>query len=478
MRAFSYEEGKSEFRKMFDKWNAAYSYVELRILGAHVNGETILRCGELKFLASYEVPEFEPINVTAGALIGIRDLIPVHDFLTVNNIQAIIEGEIQYRNTKFYLKPDSQRGTSAYFEPDKPSSTFPESRNPNLRLSVSPSSPPIIDWNADFENELRSLASPFNGLSDLVGELVLSRTTSNTWAESSLDITLHAPISLVHTGSTIEDGTLKICFQADPTIDIHRFRVGLIIYPSSGRPIRTSVSGDEFTCILREPNLCVSHELPVAEAFSGRIIAIYQDEAISSSLVTTPTKLQNDGVMVYRTFGDTSFSKLRKLLNPPPTKGDDLERGAALLFSLAGFNCQVLAFSPFDNAPDMVGRTPRGRYLIVETTVSIPQFHSKVAKIKARASAIIETLSSAGIESPEVVPVLLTSASRAEVGTDEDYLAEKQVALLCQEEIEFIVESLVHPQDADAIFDTIARYIPATRSATPFDLGNYGGSII
>jgi hypothetical protein len=181
-----------------------------------------------------------------------------------------------------------------------------------------------------------------------------------------------------------------------------------------------------------------------------------------------PTGYANLRYKVYEAVAsDTGV--LERLFQGNGTKkndADEFEAGVSLLLGLLGFSLLPFTMShALRDAPDLVALSTSGSILVVECTVGPLDNKGKLGKLAERGLDVRRALEASGTTAPEIQMVLVSTVSREGAVGDMENAGKANIAVLCAEDIQELLEMVPSAPDADGVFDHIKARIPVTQAS-------------
>lgn len=142
---------------------------------------------------------------------------------------------------------------------------------------------------------------------------------------------------------------------------------------------------------------------------------------------------------------DHDITKIKEHLQSSDSRA--FEKAVAALMFLSGF----AQFQPLkDEAPDVIGITPGGTFLLVECTVKTTDAVAKIGNLVSRREALREALARAK-QFHSILAILVCKAPRSHILATDAQLAEHDVLLIAHEGLERQAHRVQSPVSADAM---------------------------
>jgi hypothetical protein len=138
---------------------------------------------------------------------------------------------------------------------------------------------------------------------------------------------------------------------------------------------------------------------------------------------------------------DPDFTRIQQVLtHPKKSQAEDFEAAFAWLWEVLGFaTIHVSAMSDLREEPDHLAMAPNGEILIVECTTGVPD-DNKLTKLISRTARMRELRQSDPANAMDVIPLLVTPLSPAQLAGIRAKAEEHAIIVLCRPEIEQALE--------------------------------------
>jgi hypothetical protein len=144
---------------------------------------------------------------------------------------------------------------------------------------------------------------------------------------------------------------------------------------------------------------------------------------------------------------------------------NEFEERVNLLLTLLGLT--VLKYGeikPLTDAPDILATSSARHLYIVECTTGDINKSGKLHRLHERTRAIAEATSQTPAPFIAIQPVVITSLTRTETVAHWTTAESFQIALVCREDLEALLQRLESPPSADDLLQLAASCIPSTRA--------------
>jgi Holliday junction resolvase len=186
--------------------------------------------------------------------------------------------------------------------------------------------------------------------------------------------------------------------------------------------------------------------------------------------VTDPSTALNPCRAIHQAF-DEGLADLQELLKIQGKGKDarDFEKPIAWLLWMLGFSVTHLDSIPRGNgAPDLVARTLKGNFMVIECTTGILKADHKLPNVVARAEKVKQKLADSGHKNLKVLPVLVTNRTREEVKVDAEHAEKSGVLIVTREDFTELIRLTEFPQDPDAFYDRAEQKLASLSRPNPF----------
>jgi hypothetical protein len=345
-------------------------------------------------------------------------------------IDSILEGRLAYPGGEVLFPPQSGGNYAAQFLPLHPDGLEQQNRIAMIRIRGDDQSFPMnhapLDW------ELKAASPPYDGLNELCQDFGLGALIEPACLfEGIANDVISMDFSCKVVGTTIE-----LAAFAAPGLDTDKVSIGYRLFDKGQVVSREAVSGVHLAWstvgIAQRGSVVV--EVPPAAVL--HCYARYDGVAHQHRWFTDPTVAQNPRRATYERF-DPDLELLREMCVPKDNKfARDLESAVAWILWMLGFSVLHLgATKRLQDGPDLIATTPAEHYVVVECTTGQIKGESKLERLVARAAAVRERLEKSNNKHLRVLPIMVTSMTRAEVAAGEQAAREHSVVVLAREDI-------------------------------------------
>jgi len=393
-------------------------------------------------------------SIKAGSLLAGREILPslskaeILDFLS-----GAAQGHVKANGLNLVL----ELGTPAEYYSDIP---HKDEWFSNLHLQVSGTKlvPPPLKETIANDHALRCASLPFDGLHDLGSSLQLSDSRVNGQAPK-ISIRVGVPVDIHFSSTNLRENKLNLTLHAHPKFDVKK--IGLAIREFPGKGVETRKQMAQKIKWGRAKDGVRAGVLAVTLANSDSVLAMLTINRRTSrrQWFLDPDKAVNSRYVATQLF-DKDLRQLR-LSVLEPIDPDRFERGVASLLFLLGFSPAIQVET---QAPDIVVTTIGGKLAIVECTLKISDFQSKLGKLVDRRNSLMQTLETTG-HALEVGAFLVCALPRPQIAIENIQLAQHQITLLCKEDLTQAFEQLRLPKDPDAMLASAAARLAERRQA-------------
>lgn len=369
-------------------------------------------------------------------------------------------GEILAIDGETSVPLQSDGNFSVFFSPIHHPFVSEGPRLPSLRVSgmtkhnliVSITDPRALDW------ELKAAEAPFDNLDELLSQCNLP-TQMQMGDSTTLEIVAKSPV-MISGASAITGSNAVIECNLAASLDPGRLRLGYKI-PHKDAVDRASVSGSAFEWRQEGDIQVGTYRLSVGDASLLQAFVSYAGISHHQWWVADPRKRLNPRYAVHQIF-DEDLDLLRRMLMKPETdKPYVFENTVSTLLNLLGFSVSNYGRIPkLQKGPDIIAISPAGHVGVVECTVGLLDENDKLAKLVQRAKLIRDRLNGAGYAFLQLQAVIVTPLSREEVAANLETAGKYDIAVVCREDLEEMLDQTNLPPNADRLFEETKRLIP------------------
>lgn len=416
--------------------------------------------GVLKIIdASLSVQPLPPIKknnfmAKAGNLLVGQEIIPSlssAEILTL--LENAINGELNVNGLQ--LKIHTSSDLDYYSETSHQNTWFSEL---HLLVSGSKLNVPSASEITSNDNSLRCSTTPFDGLADLCSWLQLTDGRTSGRA-ASINLRVGPPVDMIFESSNLHDNNFKLALTAHPKFDISKVGLATREFPGSGLESRKQssklISWKRIKGGLR-PGLL---GMKLANADSVLAMLTVGGRTIRRQWFNDPNKAINARYVATQLF-DKDLKQLRQAVLEP-TDSFRFEQGIASLLYLLGFSNAIQVET---QAPDILVTSPNGKVAIVECTMKISDFQTKLGKLVDRRNALMASLNATG-HNLRVDAFLACGLPKAQIAIEDRQLINHKVTLLCREDISNAFLQLRIPTNPDDMLDKAAAKLTEVQNS-------------
>jgi hypothetical protein len=418
-----------------------FSYIALK------SGEAfVLNQGQLVFrtMPAIVPPKyFASENIRAG-FFRIEDLKSDPKSM-INNALA---GVISTPHGDLRFPPAQHRSHSIYFSPFHSDGVPTQLRQMNLfiRGDRRPQlQTPKLDW------EVRSAKTPYDGLQDLLRDIMVGALTGDT---SEIRVIAHNIVA-ISDESIIHADQARLVMRLANGLDPAKSSIGVRVLEKQAVAKRYTIDGAALSWKKTDSFQCgeISEEVP-----SGAIlqcVACYDGQAQHYWWVSDPQTAQNPFRVIHDVF-DNKLGVLHELVEKAQSRGSnarDLEIAVEWLLWMLGFSpTHIGGPSRMSEAPDLIAATPQGNILVVECTTGILKEDSKLAHLVQRAEKIRQTLNASNNQHLKVLPIIATTKTRDEVKAELEQAHKMGVFVATREDFDRLITRTLAFPDASRLY--------------------------
>ncbi|MCL4471225.1 MAG: hypothetical protein ACYC05_05750 [Sulfuricella sp.] len=320
----------------------------------------------------------------------------------------------------------------------------------NLLVNVADSR--HLDW------ELKSAETPFDNLDELLGQCGLP-ALNQMGDSTTLEIVARAP-TMISGASTIKGRRVVIECHLAAGLDVEKLRLGYKILHKDSVD-RGSVSGSKLKWRQKGDINVGTWRMPVGDASLLQAFLSYAGVAHHQWWVADPQKRLNPRHAIHQVFDDDMESLRKMLFKPETDKSQMFESAVSTLLSLLGFSVTNYGRAPkLQEGPDIIVVAPSGHVVVVECTIGLLDRNDKLAKLVQRSKLIRDKLDHAGYGFLQLQSMIVSPLSREEVTANLETAGKHDIAVVCKEDIEGMLNQVSLPLNADKLFQDAKRLIP------------------
>jgi hypothetical protein len=313
----------------------------------------------------------------------------------------------------------------------------------------------LVNW------DLRAADPPFDTLIELTNSFGLAYVGGSIRFEAAVPTVIVVDLQQRVTRT---QATLGLILMKG--LDTDRAFLGYKVLISGNVVDRGRLSGSSFEWKDDGPILRGLATLQVPETAIVQCFAGYDGRAQSYGWIVDPNNHQNARRVAYETF-DKDLTKLTEVLFREPggshkNRADDFEFAISWLLWIRGYATSLLGVSAIPGikeGPDLLATTPAGHFAVIECTMGILKDDSKLTKVYGRANLVRQHLQNSGSPNLKVLPIMITSKTRAEVEAEIDGAIQLGVFVITREGIEEALASTFLVPDADNEFNRAMKFL-------------------
>ena len=397
--------------------------------------------------------QFETENVRAGHFrlseIGQKP----KDF--VNTVVG--PGEFVTPSLRLSFPGNESNAHSSYGRPFEEDALSQSKRVAVLTLNGAPKFA-FLDQRTEIDWELKASQTPFNGLADLSNEYRLGNLQG-----SNISVDVEVPNALeIDPSSYVRDKTAFISLATQFILDTVEVTLRVRILARGQVLRRESIEGDriEWADADDPGRQRGTLELDVPSGATVHCIAVYGQLAQHERVIVDASGENQLRLALDSVGAGAGVDSIRQALH---NEGDfknnapALESALASLASLLGFQVLHLGLGRrTKDAVDVVARCNSGGLLLIECTMAVLK-QDKVSNLVARTARLRQYLVERDFPNIQVVPVIATTMTAAELYTSVDKVERDGVLVVCREQFDEWLDLSLAAPDADRLFATMAQ---------------------
>jgi hypothetical protein len=347
----------------------------------------------------------------------------------------------------FLAAPGGRYGTS--FTPFHPDGLTAQRRFNVLTIMAGETESlrqPEIDW------EIKAASPPYDGLQELANEFGLGPLTQRP---PYIELIAYNVAAIDTQNSKVEGSSAAIEVLLAEGLSHELVTLGYRAYVPGTTTIRGALTGAkmDWTKEVHIDRGRATIQIPIAAALN--CVVSYDGIAQSHYWLSDPARIPNPRRAVYEAF-DPRLANLNAIIANAQGRGEearDLESAVAWLLWMLGFSVAHLNTRRIREATDLVVATPLGHFAVVECTTGLLKAENKLSVLHDRAEAARRSLAEANSAHLRLLPVIVTSKTRAEITPDLEAAEKLGILVMTRENLDNAINqrTLVHP-NADQIY--------------------------
>lgn len=300
-----------------------------------------------------------------------------------------------------------------------------------------------------FDRELRIVTPPFDGLQDLTSWLGLGGEKNQPTDFGKAELVVKPPVDCIIDETRLRDDRLHIVLAAHAGLDAAALNVALLATPGLGLTSRKQVAADIAWVVGEHGLLRGTGEILLENADSALLMLSLGDKTVRRQWFLDPVKARNARVFAAKHF-DKDLRYLRRALLEDKD-GPRFETAVCALLFLLGFAPAVQIET---EAPDLLVATPAGRLVLVECTLKVADFRTKLGKLVDRRSSLIREMERTG-HTAQLYAVLICRVPLDQLVYDPEELTQHDVILLSQPDVETGLSRVDAHNDPDSMLSDL-----------------------
>ena len=298
----------------------------------------------------------------------------------------------------------------------------------------------------NLDNKLRLSNPPFDGLADAASWLGLN-PPGTTRVLPSIDMRVGPPVDLIFDRCGLIGDRLSLILHAHPKFDVTRVGLAVRATPGNALDARRQISNEIRWGRVRDGRREGSVQLSLQQADNVLAMLMIGTSTVRRQWFIDPGKARNNRLIAIQHF-DKDLRMIRQAVFVSSDSAK-FEKGVAALLFLLGFSPAIQVET---DAPDLITATPSGKLAIIECTIKISDFTSKLGKLVDRRSALSKSMDTSG--HPALVSsVLICRLPRDQIAAHTELLRAHNTILIAGEELEAAFNQVRFPNDPDRLLD-------------------------
>ena len=461
------EQDFSKFEALLEQWNGAYQCAVSSYVGLKGAQGSRLLFGRVLLEPSRTGISDTTFNFETEHVIAARFVTGAGPSEVASFLAKAKNGEIPCVGGAT-LALERNADLSTYFAPIHHPFISEGPRLPSLlirgmskhNLLTTTGDPRQLDW------ELKAADAPFDNLDELLIHCGLP-TLTQMGDSTALEVVARSP-GMIGVASIIKDGDAIIECRVADALDIGRLRIGYKVFRKDVVD-RASVDGSTLEWRQEGDIKIGACRVAVGDASLLQTFLSYAETALHQWWITDPQKRLNPRHAIHQIFDDDLELLKQMLLKPETDKPYVFEGAVSALLNLLGFSVSNYGRIPkLQKGPDIIAVSPSGHVAVIECTVGLLDENDKLAKLVQRTKLIRERLNETGYGFLQLQPVIVTPLTRDEVTANLETAGKHNIAVVCRENVEAMLNQITLPLDAERLFQETKRLIPSAGQANLF----------
>jgi len=454
----------SQFLELAEEWSLGYSKIVRTYLAFNRGGNWHLEHLTIMFFSDFfdeSVSLLLPKTVKTNSLLAVKEVIDFKD----KHLDVLLDKEsfdpFVAPNGEFEITvPIEDRSKlSYYFEPFT-RREFPRNwRYPTLTTSAgSTLTNHHLPSRDQLDLELLGNDLPYSGLNELLSTFGVPHTVMQQGYSSPQAIWIISHPAVIMQSSSIENEIANIEIRCPISLDHQNMSVGIRALTGQPPIVRKNIptSKIEWTIDGCWRKGVISE--PVEATAAADIHLSYRGNFLGHHWISDQKRSLNPRHLLHKLSDNKDVIGL-KFFNQ---KADHFEDCVSLLLNLLGLTAITYGGIPsLKDAPDILAYSPHGHLFVIECTTTDVGRSGKLLKLSQRTREIKDAANQGGIGYPHILPVMFTTLFKEETKACWDEAAGFGIALICQENIQNLIERIEGPPTPQELYDAALAEIPA-----------------
>lgn len=309
----------------------------------------------------------------------------------------------------------------------------------------------------ELDLELKAYSTPYDGLGELISELgtPFPAQEMGISALPRIEIVIWPP-ARIHR-EDIKNGELLVEVHTSPEIDRSKLVLGLRVFPLNENKVQHIPFSGDTEWQITPQNLTSKfrqglHDIGLVQSYLS-----YDGEFLGSSWARDESATFNARMALHKAI-DSDNAFVTKFFNDRK----DFEEHILVLFSLLKLDCLYYGkIADLTDGPDILARSDQNHLYVIECTTGDINSKGKLRRLYERTNNIRAALANSVHRPREVLAVMVTSSTKAETLHCSDELTTYKIALVCREDIDWLLTQIEAPPSADRLFAAAIATIPS-----------------
>ncbi len=368
-------------------------------------------------------------------------------------VEALVSGAAVSIQPGLVVRLPTDNVAGMYVAP--PTLLHPEGLSGGRRLSVltiQAGQWPIAETRIDLDWSLKSAREPYDGITELLGELGLAEHASRRY---TLEVVALPPVE-VSMRSTVRGEDAIVGIWIPKGLNKGPASLHYRVLSRNASTVRASRSARQLAWTRDENANIGTTEIRVPRGAVVNCVASYASVGHHSYWFADPAQIPNPRVQALTAI-DAALEALKTTITSDSTPKGSVAKQfetavGAVVWAYGLAPVQTDYADQTKDGPDMLAVAPSGGIAVIECTIGLLKAQNKLANLVRRSVTIRDRMQAAALVPPTVLPVIVTRLRRPEVEAELDAATEAGILVLTRENLEAAMNETLLLPDGDAVF--------------------------